>query len=432
MTSPVVINDVIPRTQSISSSSQTVFDTDWTADATTDIVVYRRASGDEPDDQTQEVNTNEYNVTFIGDSETVRVTFNSGQTTGDIITIIRATPASRTNLYTNTNFTTSMLNQDFGILTLVDQQAQLYDQESAPHYNLSATFTDEADKAIDMILPILPANYIWKKSSTNTHIEAVPIPGGSGGSGTVNPGLINQLAWYAEDGSAVSGLPTSNSKVLTTNGSGVPVWASMLSLGGQLIGMQVFTSTNTWTPTSGCTKALIFCTGGGGGGGGSGSGSAGAGAAGGTSSVGVLVSCTGGAGGPAWTGAGGSGGTATSATMNLVGSQGEGSALASSSGGAGGGSFWGPGAPAIYPSADGWTGQCYGAGGSGGGGTIDGSTTGPGPGAGGGGTGIRYATGITGTYSVTIGAGGVGGTAGPDGQAGGAGAAGVVMILEFS
>lgn len=43
-----------------------------------------------------------------------------------------------------------------------------------------------------------------------------------GGSGTVNSGTANYLAYYATTGTAVSGLTTANSSVLVTNGSGVP------------------------------------------------------------------------------------------------------------------------------------------------------------------------------------------------------------------
>jgi hypothetical protein len=42
------------------------------------------------------------------------------------------------------------------------------------------------------------------------------------GSGTVNSGSINQLAWYAANGTAVSGLATANSGVLVTSAGGVP------------------------------------------------------------------------------------------------------------------------------------------------------------------------------------------------------------------
>ncbi len=178
MTSPVVINDIIPRTQSTATNLQQEFDTDWTADATTDILVYARASGVAADDQTQLVSTMDYNVSFIGTLQTVRVTFLTGRTTGDIITISRDTPADRTNLYTNTNFTTSMLNEDFGILTLVDQQAQMYDTVLAPHYNISASFTAPPDYAIDEILPILGPNQFWVKNPGNTAIIAATLPGG--------------------------------------------------------------------------------------------------------------------------------------------------------------------------------------------------------------------------------------------------------------
>lgn len=50
----------------------------------------------------------------------------------------------------------------------------------------------------------------------------------SGGSGTVNAGSINELAWYAATGTAVSGLNTANNSVLVTNSSGVPSWSTTL------------------------------------------------------------------------------------------------------------------------------------------------------------------------------------------------------------
>lgn len=53
----------------------------------------------------------------------------------------------------------------------------------------------------------------------------------AGGSGSVNLGSQNQLAWYAANGTAVSGLLTSNSSVLTTNSSGVPDWSTTLPSG---------------------------------------------------------------------------------------------------------------------------------------------------------------------------------------------------------
>lgn len=51
------------------------------------------------------------------------------------------------------------------------------------------------------------------------------------GSGTVNSGLINQLAWYAANGTAVSGLSTSASGVLVTSAGSVPSISTTLPNG---------------------------------------------------------------------------------------------------------------------------------------------------------------------------------------------------------
>lgn len=54
------------------------------------------------------------------------------------------------------------------------------------------------------------------------------------GGGTVNSGLINQVAWYAAGGTAVSGLATAANGVLATDGSSVPSIASTLPSAVQL------------------------------------------------------------------------------------------------------------------------------------------------------------------------------------------------------
>jgi hypothetical protein len=172
MPSQVVINDVTPREQ-IVSAGQLVFNTLFTADAASDIDVYRRTPPAEADDFTQIVNPLLYVVTFVGASQTTRVTFLSLVTAGDIITIARNTPSTRANLYVNTNFTPSMLNEDFGLLTLIDQQNQMYDGVLAPHYNVSAIIAPvDALGGQDIILPVLAANQVWVKNSLNTEITA--------------------------------------------------------------------------------------------------------------------------------------------------------------------------------------------------------------------------------------------------------------------
>lgn len=179
MSTQVQINDVPPKTQITATGGQTVFTTNWTANAASDVVVYARTSSQEPDDLTQLVSNVDYTVAFIGGSEIVEVTFLVGRAAGDVVTITRDTPADRLNLYTNTNFTPSMLNQDVGILTLVDQQAQLYNTQVAPHYNVSAT-PDLGDPITgeggDIYLPVLEANQIWVKNAANSAIEAIAYP----------------------------------------------------------------------------------------------------------------------------------------------------------------------------------------------------------------------------------------------------------------
>ena len=175
----VIIDDIIPRTQLVATSGQTVFNTNWTADVASDILVYARSVGIEPDDSTQLVSDVDYNVTFIGGSQTVRVTFLVGRVINDVITIVRNTPAERLNLYINTNFTPIMLNQDFGILTLVDQQAQMYDVVVNPGYNVSATI----DPIVDTVLPILDELQVWVMNYGRTGIVAMPYNSGGGGGG---------------------------------------------------------------------------------------------------------------------------------------------------------------------------------------------------------------------------------------------------------
>lgn len=222
--SDVIIGDIIPYTQATAILNQTIFMTNWTANVASDVVVYQTPVGSPPNDQTQKLAyPAQYSVAFIGALQQVQVTLVTPAGAGDIVTVIRNTPADRTNLYTNTNFTPTMLNNDFGILTLVDQQAQLVNQLVAPRYNYSAVIAPNMlFPNANIILPLLGANQVWMMNSTVTQILAVPFNGGGGGGGGVNPGLINNLAWYAATGNQVSGLPTLPFGLLQTNGSGAP------------------------------------------------------------------------------------------------------------------------------------------------------------------------------------------------------------------
>lgn len=57
--------------------------------------------------------------------------------------------------------------------------------------------------------------------------------GGSAASGTVDAGTANELAYYAADGTTVSGLTTANNGILSTDASGVPAINNTVDFVGQ-------------------------------------------------------------------------------------------------------------------------------------------------------------------------------------------------------
>ena len=116
MVAPYVpIQDIVPWNQFIAGLNQFIYSTNWTANAAADILVYSRLSNIPASDVLQLVDPSNYTVQFIGASNVVQVTFlplhNPPQYS--IVTIMRNQPSSFLNLYTNTNFTPSMLNGDF-------------------------------------------------------------------------------------------------------------------------------------------------------------------------------------------------------------------------------------------------------------------------------------------------------------------------------
>lgn len=256
--SQVIINDIPPYTQGIAAGGQTVFGTNWTANAASDVIVYYTPQNVAPNDFTQILSyPSQYSVAFVGALQQVQVTLTNPATLGDKVTITRMTPADRENLYSNTNFVPSMLNNDFGILTLVDQQAQLVNQAIAPRYNYSATI----NPLIDSILPILGANQFWAKNVSNTGIIAVDIStiigggtvtevdtgtGLTGGpittTGTISFAAINANSLWANitGGSAVpTVIPTSTFLISANDLSDVPNKATARINLGLQIGVNV-------------------------------------------------------------------------------------------------------------------------------------------------------------------------------------------------
>lgn len=171
----VIINDILPRTQAIAVGAQTVYSTNWTADTAADVIVYSRIAGSTPNDATDILSPSQYNVAFIGGLNTVQVTLLTPSTAGDIVTITRSTPVDRENLYTNTNFTPSMLNNDFGIIVLQIQENDMYNLRLTPKYPNSALVN-----SWDIILPILGPGQSWAMNGSGDEIIAVTTSGGGG------------------------------------------------------------------------------------------------------------------------------------------------------------------------------------------------------------------------------------------------------------
>lgn len=270
------------------------------------------------------------------------------------------------------------------------------------------------------------------------------IVSGGVGLGTASPGA-NLLAVgvgsaaIASDGGMTLGAPTGGDKGAGTLNVASNLYVNNVAVGapsGSLISVVTFTSGGTYTPTAGTNSIVAYCIGGGGGGGGVGSTGSAAGGAGGATSLGSLCAVGGGGGGALGTGgagsaSGGAGGTATTGTVLLVGTPGVGTTINALGYGT-------PGAPGFMGQGGGQstTGTTAGSAavnsGAGGAGASAVSGTAQGAGSGGaGGEAIVYSTGISGTYTATIGAGGIAGTAGVAGFAGGVGGSGLIIIFQY-
>lgn len=279
------------------------------------------------------------------------------------------------------------------------------------------------------------------------------------GTGTVNSGTINQMAWYAATGAAVSGLATANNGMLVTSGSGVPSISSvppaavLANIPGRLLNIRYLTSGTgaTYTPTATTTSILVEMMGAGGGGGGVLPGLANFAAAGGGGAGGYCMRyITGVTGGYSATytvpagGAGGignldgaAGGTTTYAdgtfSMTAIGGAGGGAGgvlNAGSIGGFGGEGNGATGGTIITDGASGGWGMCSNVSGN-----ISQSGWGGNSHFSGGGTDGRVTTaavqaGVNGT--IGSGGGGAVGLASASSANGGGGGAGIIIIYEFA
>ena len=100
------------------------------------------------------------------------------------------------------------------------------------------------------------ANQVWGMNSGATAQGWQSVSG----AGTVNSGTIDQLAWYAGSGTAVSGLATANNGVLVTSSGGVPSISTALPSGLTATNLTL-TTPALGTPASGVITNLTgTCT----------------------------------------------------------------------------------------------------------------------------------------------------------------------------
>ena len=118
----LTVNDLTPRAQYTASSSQTIFAYAFPIFEDSDLKVYIGS--------TLKTLTTDYSVSGAGTTSGGNVTLTSGATSGDIVTIYRDLPVSRTTDYaTGGALLAENLNDDLDKLTMMIQQVE-YDLNS--------------------------------------------------------------------------------------------------------------------------------------------------------------------------------------------------------------------------------------------------------------------------------------------------------------
>jgi len=271
-----------------------------------------------------------------------------------------------------------------------------------------------------------------------------PFPVKSGGTGDASLTAYSVLCGGTTSTASfqnVSGLGSSG-QLLTSNGaSALPTWQAASGSGISSIAEQVFTSSGTYTPTSGMIYCTVECLGGGGGGGGTGaSATAGAGGAAGGYCKKTFSAATIGSSQTVTIGSGGSG------NSNASGSAGGNTtfgSLLTANGGNGGSVGAAVNNQVTGPSGGTATGGDINITGGSGGYSIHTNGVSRGLRAGGNGAGTQYGGGGGGAYGVNLadqvgnnasgyGAGGGGSfSSSSTNQAGGNGSGGIIIILEY-
>lgn len=173
--SNIKIQDVAQRIQYTATNLQTVFAVPFPFFATTDLVVYQGSTvlnlGAAP---------GEYGVSGEGSPSGGSVTFVTGATTGDIITIFDNLAIDRTSIYSATisNLTGSDLNGDFNREVVMLKQLETEQSLLQLQYYPYAEVSQDPTVTIDRWIPILSSREAWRMNAAGTAIETFEVPDG--------------------------------------------------------------------------------------------------------------------------------------------------------------------------------------------------------------------------------------------------------------
>jgi|GEM_PF-2843614 len=171
--SNIKIQDVAQRIQYVATNLQTVYSVPYPFFETTDLVVYQGSTvlnlGAAP---------GEYGVSGAGSPSGGSVTFVTGATTGDIITITDNLAIDRTSIYSATisNLSGADLNGDFNREVVMLKQIETKQDLMQLQYYPYAEVSQDPTVTIDRWLPVLEASQVWVKNAGNTAMVALSAP----------------------------------------------------------------------------------------------------------------------------------------------------------------------------------------------------------------------------------------------------------------
>jgi hypothetical protein len=220
-----------PFDQYSATSGQTVFNYTFEIVEESDLLVYQRADGSDPDDAADLLTlTTEYTVTGVGNENGGTIVLVSGATTDDIITIKQNVPVERDTSFTPGGvLRAENLNIEYDNLTLIAQLTRFNEENRMLSYYNSAVVTP----IVDTIIPVLGANQTWVKNAAGDEIIVADFPESGAApkdetyivqvadAGVPNAQAIGDLASGILIGTTTTGVILSRTLTGTTNQIGI-------------------------------------------------------------------------------------------------------------------------------------------------------------------------------------------------------------------